>query len=246
MKYFIMLLVLTLNLFSAGRPLLLATPYEDVKSHIGAGTPTFLEIVAYFCKSCRKMGKMFYVIIESSANAPLYFIDVHKNRAVASKLKIMMIPTQIIYDAKGNEVFRHVGGLEQKELNATLHKYNILANKKPQTSTIAWQHDYDDALEYAQKVHKPLLLFMSQEHCGSCKYMKEEVFTDAPLIAYINAHFIPVMLDMSDMMVPDELQVEVTPVFHFLDENGTKLRESLIGGKTAPFFLPLLEKIINK
>ena len=115
-----------------------------------------------------------------------------------------------------------------------------------QEDKIIWQHDYDDALEYAQKVHKPLLIFMSQERCGSCKYMKEEVFTDAPLIAYINAHFIPVMLDISDMMVPDELQVEATPTFHFLDEHGIKLRESLIGGKTAPFFLPLLQKVIEK
>lgn len=246
MKYFTLILILTLNLFAAGRPLLLATPYEDVKSHIGSGTPTFVEVGSDSCKSCRKMGKMLYLIKEHSANAPLYFIDVHKNRVVASKLKIMMIPTQIIYDAKGNEVFRHVGGLEEKELNATLHKYNILEKKKPQASTIVWQHDYDDALEYAQKVHKPLLLFMSQEHCGSCKYMKEEVFTDAALIAYINVHFVPVMLEMSDMMVPDELQVEVTPVFHFLDENGTKLRKSLIGGKTAPFFLPLLQKVIEK
>ena len=133
-------------------------------------------------------------------------------------------------------------------LQPTLYAKTAENNTTQQTTknTITWQHDYDDALKYAQKVHKPLLLFMSQERCGSCKYMKEEVFTDAALIAYIHTHFVPVMLDMNDMMVPDELQVEVTPVFHFLDANGTKLRESLIGGKTAPFFLPLLQKVIKK
>jgi len=123
---------------------------------------------------------------------------------------------------------------------------NTAEVQKNTETKIHWQHDYDDAQELAQKVHKPLLLFMSQDRCGSCKFMKEEVFTDVPLITYINAHFIPVLLDISDGMVPDELQVQVTPVFHFLDEQGKKLRESLIGGKTAPFFLPLLKKVIEK
>ena len=192
------------------------------------------------------MGKMLFEIKDKHPNAPLYFINVHEERSTAGALKIMMIPTQIIYDAKGKEVFRHVGGLSQEELDMALDKYHVLIKKTTKPSTIIWMNDYDDALELAQKVHKPMLLFMSQEHCGSCKFMKEEVFTDTKLIDYINAHFIPVILDISDMMIPDELEVEVTPVFHFLDENGKKLRESLIGGKTAPFFLPMLKKVIEK
>ena len=40
-------------------------------------------------------------------------------------MKIMMIPTQIIYDARGKEVYRHVGVLEDDTLNGLLKKYGF-------------------------------------------------------------------------------------------------------------------------
>jgi hypothetical protein len=131
-------------------------------------------------------------------------------------------------------------------LFATAFNTNNTTSKSSVQKQINWLDDYDEALTLAKEKHKPLLVFMSQEHCGSCKYMKEEVFTDTKLISYINTHFTPLMLDINGFDIPKPLQTTMTPVFHFLDENGHKLRESLIGGKTAPFFLPLLEKIIKE
>lgn len=125
---------------------------------------------------------------------------------------------------------------------------DIINKNMPRTTPtkaqkISWLDDYDEALTLAKAKHMPLLVFMSQEHCGSCKYMKQEVFSDAKMIDYVNAHFIPLMLDINGFDVPKSLQTTMTPVFHFLDENGHKLRKSLIGGKTALFFLPMLKEI---
>jgi len=106
---------------------------------------------------------------------------------------------------------------------------------------IYWGESYKDALEEAQESHKPILVFMSQVGCHSCEFMREKVFTDAKLRDYIAKNYVAVELDIHDNDAPKSLQIPVTPVFYFLKEDGSKKRETLIGGKTAPFFLKLLQ-----
>jgi len=125
MKYFTLLLILTLNIFAAGRPLLPATPYAQIEHKIGKGSPYFLEVGSDSCHSCRVMGKMLYVIKEANPKLNIYFINVHEEREAANTLKIMMIPTQLIFDVKGKEVYRHIGKLEQEELEQILVKYGV-------------------------------------------------------------------------------------------------------------------------
>jgi len=101
------------------------TPYAQVKDLIGKGKPYFLEIGSDSCRSCRVMGKMLYTITQKDPSLNIYFINVHTEREVANALKIMMIPTQLIFDAQGAEVYRHVGKLEEAELELTLTKYGV-------------------------------------------------------------------------------------------------------------------------
>ena len=109
-------------------------------------------------------------------------------------------------------------------------------------SELSWFTSYEKAQESAKAQNKPMLLFMNKKGCGSCEYMKESVFTDKDIIAYLSQNYIAVALDIYKNDAPKVFQVKVTPVFHFTSSDGTKLRESLIGGKTAPFFLKLLKK----
>lgn len=126
MKYFILLVTFTFTLFAAGRPLLPATPYAQIENKIGhQGSPYFLEVGSDSCHSCRVMGKMLYVIKEANPKLNIYFINVHEEREAANTLKIMMIPTQLIFDAKGMEVYRHMGKLEESELEEILTKYGV-------------------------------------------------------------------------------------------------------------------------
>ncbi|MFT7879747.1 MAG: thioredoxin family protein [Sulfurimonas sp.] len=60
---------------------------------------------------------MLYRVTQEHPEYPLYFINVKKEREVASRLNIMMIPTQIIYDKAGKEVYRHIGMLSKDELS---------------------------------------------------------------------------------------------------------------------------------
>lgn len=109
-------------------------------------------------------------------------------------------------------------------------------------SEVNWFHSFSKASEAAKESNKPMMLFMNREDCGSCAYMKESVFTDEKVISYLNENFISVALDVNENDAPDKFQVRATPVFHYLKYDGTKIIDTLVGGKTAPFFLKLLKK----
>lgn len=109
-------------------------------------------------------------------------------------------------------------------------------------SDITWFDSYVKAAKTAKSENKPMLVFMNMPGCGSCKYMKENVFTDENIVAYLNKNYVSVSLDIHTNDAPKELQVSVTPVFHFLKSDGSEALETLVGGKTAPFFVKLLKK----
>jgi len=71
------------------------------------------------------MGKKLYTLSQTHPDYLIYFINVKKERDTAIALRIMMIPTQIIFDQKGKEVYRHVGILEDAELEKVLKAYKF-------------------------------------------------------------------------------------------------------------------------
>ncbi len=109
-------------------------------------------------------------------------------------------------------------------------------------SDITWFNTYAEGSKTAINGHKPMLVFMQKPGCGSCEYMKENVFTDTDIIAYLNEHYISIALNIQDNDAPKNLQVNMTPVFYFLNSDGSQAQERLVGGKTAPFFLKLLKQ----
>ncbi len=105
---------------------------------------------------------------------------------------------------------------------------------------VNWFTSYKEAAVAAKAQEKPMLLFMNKPGCGSCAYMKENVFSDEKIIAYLNTHYVAVSLDTKSNDAPEQFQVAVTPVFHFVRHDGSIIKNTLTGGKTAPFFLKLL------
>jgi thioredoxin-related protein len=102
---------------------------------------------------------------------------------------------------------------------------------------VFWHDSYEEGAHEATSEHKPMLVFMSQAGCKSCEYMEDTVLREEKVSAYINTNYIAVHLDIHDNDAPKRLQVPVTPVFHFLHSDGSERKESLMGGKTAPFFI---------
>ncbi len=110
---------------SADEPMLKETPYVYVKSSIGKGKPYFLEIGSDSCRSCIVMGKLLYKVKQKHSGYQIAYINVKKERHVAQELQVRMIPTQIIYDKSGSEVYRHIGPLGTQELLGLFTKYGF-------------------------------------------------------------------------------------------------------------------------
>ncbi len=126
MKFFIavFLLFFTTSVM-ADEPMLQESAYKYVSSSLGKGKPYFLEVGAESCHSCRIMGGMLYKITKQHPSYNIHFINVQKEREAAYELNVRMIPTQIIYDKNGKEVYRHVGVLSGDELSKLFSEYKF-------------------------------------------------------------------------------------------------------------------------
>ena len=126
MKIFSLFLLSLLNLsVFANEGTISETPYNFAKIYIGHGQPYFLEIGSDHCPSCITMGKTLYTVKKENPQYNIMYINVGNDRTTAQQLKVQMIPTQIIYDAHGKEVYRHVGKLDEIELDEIFEKYNF-------------------------------------------------------------------------------------------------------------------------
>lgn len=123
MRLFITILMLFTFEAFAQEHMLKESQYKYVEQSIGKGKAYFLEVGSDSCHSCKVMGDMLYKVTQKHPEYNIHFINVKKERDAALKLKIRMIPTQIIYNKDGNEVYRYIGVLSTDELNNLFKTY---------------------------------------------------------------------------------------------------------------------------
>lgn len=75
-----------------------------------AALPRFLEIGSTRCQACKEMEKVLASLRESHAGRlRVDFVDVAVDPEGGERHGIRLIPTQILYDSAGRELFRHEG-----------------------------------------------------------------------------------------------------------------------------------------
>jgi len=94
-----------------------------INQTLASGKPAIIDVGARSCIPCKKMAPILESLTAAyRGKAGVLFIDVHENQAAAKRLRVQLIPTQIFFDARGKEVKRHIGFMDQadivKELNA--------------------------------------------------------------------------------------------------------------------------------
>lgn len=80
---------------------------------------TFLEFGAVGCAPCKKMEKEMETIrkdFEGKVNVRFINLSKKWNKDWAEYLEIHTIPTQVILDSQGKEIYRHVGYIPADEL----------------------------------------------------------------------------------------------------------------------------------
>ena len=122
MKFFALLTTLSLSLLAAE---LQPHPYSIVKKEIGHGQVVMVEAGSTMCQAGKEMGQHLYREKQIDPKRKIFFTNVGEERDTARALKIQMIPTQIVYDAQGREIDRHIGGFTTEGLTRFLAKHKI-------------------------------------------------------------------------------------------------------------------------
>ncbi len=99
---------------------------DDFKKALTVGKPTLVDFGANSCIPCRQLRPVLKEIgKEYAGKAGILVIDVYKYQNLAKEYKIQLIPTLVFFDAKGKEVFRHVGVLEKEKIVAKLKEIGM-------------------------------------------------------------------------------------------------------------------------
>ena len=101
--------------------------YKDIKHNIGNGQPTILAFGMSHCYSCLAMSKVFTEVLEQHPEYQIFSIDGQKERLVSRDIyKLKEMPTQIFFNAAGEEVFRHTGAYKKPVLDIILKKWGFV------------------------------------------------------------------------------------------------------------------------
>jgi thioredoxin 1 len=88
-----------------------------VSQALASGKPTVIDLGARSCPECRKMAPILEALAtEYQGKASILFVDVYEDKSTARKFRTQMIPTQIFFNANGQEVKRHIGAMERDEI----------------------------------------------------------------------------------------------------------------------------------
>lgn len=93
-----------------------------VRSALASGQPALIEFGAETCSQCKRMKVVLDGISQRyKGRAHVVQVNVNKDPAVTRQFKIMVIPTLVFFDAKGKEVGRTYGFMDEVKVAKKLH-----------------------------------------------------------------------------------------------------------------------------
>jgi len=105
-----------------------------------------------------------------------------------------------------------------------------------------WADDYESGIAQAKKEHKKVIVMFTLTSCQVCKMMKDKVYTDKEVQAYVGKYFVPIELNL-DIDEKEGYEVYGTPTFYFLDANAKQIGDVKVGGSTVDGFMKRLKKV---
>lgn len=93
---------------AAASPIPAAPPAREIAAP--SPRPRLLELGSSRCMACQQMAKVLDQLRASQGDRlQVDFIDVFETPEAADPYEISLIPTQILFDASGREIYRHTG-----------------------------------------------------------------------------------------------------------------------------------------
>ena len=104
---------LVVGIATTARAELPSATAADIRQALASGHPTVIDLGARSCIPCKKMAPILESLADTyRGKAGVLFVDVHDDNDTARTLGVQMIPTQVFFDAKGQEARRHVGFMD--------------------------------------------------------------------------------------------------------------------------------------
>jgi thioredoxin 1 len=89
--------------------------------------PTLYEFGAGYCASCKEMEKVMAELKASHGDQiQVRMIYAGKEDDLFKQYKVMLIPTQVLLNAEGKEVFRHMGPLTKDQVLQKLRELKFI------------------------------------------------------------------------------------------------------------------------
>ncbi|OPY16095.1 MAG: Thioredoxin [Syntrophus sp. PtaB.Bin075] len=118
---FLMLLALILSACTSD-----AANEEALKNVPVKGMVTLVDLGATRCIPCKMMAPILERMKKKyEGKAAIVFLDVWEDAQPAKYFRIRGIPTQIFFNNKGEEVYRHEGFMSEEEIVAMLDKLGV-------------------------------------------------------------------------------------------------------------------------
>ncbi len=99
---------------------------DRVAPQPAAALPRLVDLGAKKCIPCKMMAPILEELkTEYEGRLRVDFIDVWENPDQGQEYGIRLIPTQIFFDASGNELFRHEGFMPKEDILATWKELGV-------------------------------------------------------------------------------------------------------------------------
>jgi thioredoxin 1 len=97
-------------------------PKEIAKSPL----PKLLDFGAGTCIPCKKMAPILKELSEEyKGRVDIKIIEIYREREMTLANRIRLIPTQIFFDSKNKEVFRHEGFMDKEQIKKVFDKMGV-------------------------------------------------------------------------------------------------------------------------
>ncbi len=103
-------------------------------------------------------------------------------------------------------------------------------------------HTYKEGLQIQKQTGKILMIDIIRTGCHYCENMEKNVFQDGELSSFIEQKFIPVKINLDYEKFSEEIRVDFTPTFFFVDKDG-KIIKKIPGSWNIEDFKDLIGKI---
>lgn len=102
-------------------------PADQRAEHLtGKGLPVLIDVGAETCIPCKMMAPILSELKQELAGTiSVHFLNLDEYPALASEYQIRVKPTQIFYDASGEELFRHEGFMAKEDILAKWTEFGV-------------------------------------------------------------------------------------------------------------------------